>query len=75
MMQTERDGDTGPGSDVRSSTATPRWVKVFGITVIVLLLLLIGLHLIGGSFARHGGGEHGDRALRSSVAEYGHRQP
>jgi len=75
MMQAERDGDTGPGSDHRPDTATPRWVKAFGITVIVLLLLFIGLHLVGGSFAGHGFDEHGDHALHSGAAERGHRQP
>jgi hypothetical protein len=75
MMQAERDGDTGLGSDHRSSTATPRWVKVFGITFVALLLLFIGLHLIGGSFPGHGFGERGDHALHSSAAELGHQQP
>ena len=75
MMQAERDGDTGLGSDHRLSTATPRWVKVFGITVVALLLLFIGLHLIGRSFPGHGFGEHGNHALHSSAAEHGHQQP
>ena len=73
MMQTERDGDSGPGSDHRRGTATPRWVKMFGITIIVLLLLFIGLHLVGGSFPGHGFGEHRDHALHSSAAEHGHQ--
>ena len=29
---------------------TPRWVKVFGIIVIVLVLLFVILHLAGGGF-------------------------
>ena len=35
---------------------TPRWVKVFGIIVIVLVLLVVGLLFIGGS--EHGPGRH-----------------
>ena len=68
-MQAERD-DTGLGSDHRSSTATPRWVKVFGITVVALLLLFIGLHLIGGSLLGHTFG-----APPSSATDHGMQQP
>ena len=39
--------------DPRGHTGTPRWVKVFGIIVVVLILLLGGLGLLGV------GGEHG----------------
>ena len=35
---------------------TPRWVKVFGITVIVVVLLVVGLMFIGGG--EHGPGRH-----------------
>jgi hypothetical protein len=38
-VRTNLDQDSAPG--------TPRWVKVFGIGVIVLLLLFAGLHLTG----------------------------
>lgn len=38
-VQAERDSDSPPG--------TPRWVKFFGIGLVVLLLLLAGLHLTG----------------------------
>jgi hypothetical protein len=33
--------------DRESPPSTPRWVKVFGITAIVLVLLFAGLHLTG----------------------------
>ena len=29
--------------------STPRWVKLFGILVLVLVLLFVGLHLTGNS--------------------------
>ncbi len=38
-VRTDHDQDSAPG--------TPRWVKVFGIGAIVLLLLFAGLHLTG----------------------------
>jgi hypothetical protein len=33
--------------------ATPRWVKVFGIVAIVVLVLFVVLHLAGGGPGRH----------------------
>lgn len=58
------------GPDRRSTTETPRWVKVFGIIAIVLILLLVILQLtgIGGD---HGPGQHtvpGGSILLPSVA-------
>lgn len=44
---------THGGPDRGSTTSTPRWVKVFGIIVIVLLLLFVILHLTGGGFSGH----------------------
>jgi hypothetical protein len=41
----------GPGRG--SAPSTPRWVKVFGIVVIVLVLLFVILHLMGGGFGGH----------------------
>jgi hypothetical protein len=38
----------------RESTATPRWVKVFGLAALALVVLLVILMLIGG----HGPGRH-----------------
>jgi hypothetical protein len=39
--------DTATELDRESPPTTPRWVKVFAITAIVLVLLLAGLHLTG----------------------------
>lgn len=41
-------GDTGD-----DNTGTPRWVYVFGIIVIVLVLLFVILHLTGGGLGGH----------------------
>jgi hypothetical protein len=46
---------THGGPDRGSPPSTPRWVKVFGIIVIVLLLLFVILHLTGNSFGGHNG--------------------
>jgi hypothetical protein len=46
-------GDTGDEPDRESTTGTPRWVKVFGIVVIVLVLGFVIMKLTGV------GGEHG----------------
>lgn len=49
---------------------TPRWVKVFGIVTLVLVLLVGGLLIFGGS--SHGPGRHaGGHALPSGIAERG----
>lgn len=37
-------------------TGTPRWVKVFGIITLIVILLFIILQLIGG--VEHGPGQH-----------------
>lgn len=54
----------------RATASTPRWVKVSGI-IVVLLLLLVSLHLIGRSFLGHTLGGHGGDAPRSSATEHG----
>ena len=46
---------THAGPDRGSTTGTPRWVKVFGIIVIVLVLLFGILHLTGNSLGGPGG--------------------
>jgi len=45
--------DPRPNSDPNDETATPRWVRVFGIIAAVLILLFIGFHLAGGGFQGH----------------------
>jgi len=43
-------------SDRGSTTGTPLWVKVFGITAIVLIVLFVILHITGNSpFSGPGG--------------------
>jgi hypothetical protein len=51
-----RDG-TGVESDRGPTSGTPRWVRVFGIIAIVLVLLVVILLLTGGP-GRHGPGRH-----------------
>lgn len=65
--------DPPPYADRESNTGTPRWVKVFGVIAIVLVVLFVTLALIGGG--RHGPGRHmqsGSGASVSSLAERGH---
>ncbi len=45
--------DTGVGLDRGSTVRRPRWVKVFGIIVILLVLLFVILHLSGAGPGRH----------------------
>jgi hypothetical protein len=39
--------------DSNGDTRTPRWVKVFGIIFIVLVVLIVILHLTGRGFGGH----------------------
>jgi hypothetical protein len=49
--------DDVPAAPVRGPTGgTPRWVKVFGIVALILVLLIGGLMLFGGG--SHGPGRH-----------------
>ena len=59
----DSDGDNGVGAEHGSPPRTPRWVKVFGIVALVLILLVAGLLLFGpdsfGPGGGHGPGRHG----------------
>ena len=48
---------THVGPDRESPPSTPRWVKVFGITVIVLALLVV-IMIFTGVGGQHGPGRH-----------------
>jgi hypothetical protein len=69
------DANSDTGDDTRvwpdrgATTSTPRWVKVFGI-IIIVLVLLVGLMLLTGVGGDHGPGRH----LPSGGAG-GHTQP
>lgn len=44
----------GPsGSEVPGDNATPRWVKVFGVVAIIVLVAFVILHLAGGGPRSH----------------------
>jgi hypothetical protein len=44
----------GPEHDIDDESGPPRWVKVFGIVVIALVLVFVIVHLAGGGFGGHG---------------------
>ncbi|MEP6877133.1 MAG: hypothetical protein ABI887_22450 [Burkholderiales bacterium] len=50
----DRDENTRKRSDFESPASTPRWVKLFGIAAIVVVLLFVALHLTGNSPGGHG---------------------
>ncbi len=72
--------DIGMGLDRELTTATPHWVKVFGLIALVLVLLVVIMMLTGGG-GGHGPGRHtpsGDRGGHTapfSVTEQGVQQP
>lgn len=45
--------DAGVGSDHGSTPSTPRWVYMFGIIALAVVLLFVILHLTGGGFRGH----------------------
>jgi hypothetical protein len=77
MADLPPDPDTGDDTDVRPTAdrppSTPRWVKVFGIIVGVVVLLVVAVMFIGGG--EHGPGRHtpsgdaGGQVPPSSVME------
>jgi hypothetical protein len=49
-------GDTGDDTGRRpdyESPSTPRWVKVFGLIALVLILVFVIVHLAGGGLGHH----------------------
>ena len=47
--------NTGSGGESDSPPPTPRWVKMFGLLALALVLLFVIEHLAGGGFRSHGG--------------------
>ena len=75
------DSEQGLGAepDGEATTGAPRWVKVFGIIALVLVLL-VGILLLAGGPGGHGPGRHTDgQTPASNVAELegagGHTPP
>lgn len=63
--------------DRGSTPSTPRWVKVFGIIVLILVLLFVILKLTGVG-GQHGPSRHmrsGDAGGRTLAMVHGERQP
>jgi len=60
-------GEPRMGTDSASTPSTPRWVKVFGIIAIGLVLLVVILHLTGHNLDGH--------TSPSSVIEHATKQP
>lgn len=61
----DHDQHSGAEPDRSSSTGMPRWVKVFGIVLAVVVLLLAVVFLVGGG--NHGPSRH---SAPASVVEY-----
>ena len=48
-----RDSNDNDDNDRESVAGTPRWVKLFGLAAVVVVLLIIGIHLAGGGLGGH----------------------
>ncbi|MGH9008534.1 MAG: hypothetical protein ACRDYF_01660 [Acidimicrobiia bacterium] len=66
--------DIRPGSE--STTGAPRWVKVFGIIILGLAVLIVGMK-VAGVGPSHGPGRHGGGGgtPTTSVTEAGRHTP
>jgi hypothetical protein len=53
MTDCPPDPDRDTSGDSGGYPGTPRWVKVFGIIVIVLVLVFVVVHLMGGGLGDH----------------------
>jgi hypothetical protein len=45
--------DLPPRRDIDDDGGMPRWVKVFGVTVLILLLVFVVVHLAGRGLGGH----------------------
>ena len=54
-MASDPDTESAPPHDTLGARdqGTPRWVKIFGIVTVVLVLLFVALHLTGHGFGGH----------------------
>ena len=50
--------ETDLGPDGGATTGTPRWMKVVGISAIVLVMLIVILLIAGGGLGGHGPSMH-----------------
>ncbi len=50
---------------------TPQWVYVFGVIALVLAVVFVVLHVVGGGFGNH---MHGNAAPPASNIEFGMRR-
>jgi len=65
-------GDTGLEPGGGPTTGAPRWVKVFGIIALLVVVLVAILLLVGGGPGNHGPGRHtGGQTSPSSVTGSG----
>ena len=55
------------GLDRGVAPSTPRWVYVFGIIALVVIVLFVILHLTGGGFRGHGGHTPPSSVIEQSV--------
>lgn len=70
---TDTGDDAGVRPDRESTTATPRWVKVFGIIALVVVLLFIILRFTRGPGGHTPSRHFGGQAPPSGVPEDGSR--
>jgi hypothetical protein len=49
----DSEGDSGAKSYPAPRAGTPRWVKVFGIVAVILVLGFLIFHLMGGGLGNH----------------------
>jgi hypothetical protein len=70
---TGRDRDTGADPPPQPEHQTPRWVKVSGIVILVLVLAVIVMLLVGGG--EHGPGRHAGGGAQPADVTEGHSPP